>query len=64
MREAYQLILDGLVARGWSPPRRPVRVSRLREERHLTMVIVTHSNEVAQAADRRISMKDGQVQPV
>jgi len=30
MREAYRSILDGLVARGWSPPRPPVRLSRAR----------------------------------
>jgi presqualene diphosphate synthase len=30
MREAYRSILDGLVARGWSPPRHPVRLSRPR----------------------------------
>jgi len=35
---------------------------QLRQERRLTMVIVTHSHEVAQAADRRIAMKDGRVQ--
>jgi ABC-type lipoprotein export system ATPase subunit len=35
----------------------------LRDERQLTLVIVTHSHEVAQAADRRIPMKDGQIQP-
>jgi putative ABC transport system ATP-binding protein len=35
---------------------------RLRDERKLTLVIVTHSHEVAQAADRRVSMKDGLVQ--
>ena len=35
---------------------------RLRDRRQLTLVIVTHSHEVAQAADRRILMKDGQVQ--
>jgi putative ABC transport system ATP-binding protein len=34
----------------------------LRRERRLTMVIVTHSHEVAQAADRRIGMKDGRVE--
>jgi ABC-type lipoprotein export system ATPase subunit len=35
---------------------------RLRDERKLTLVIVTHSHEVAQAADRRVPMKDGQIQ--
>jgi phytoene synthase len=30
MAEAYKLILDGLIARGWSPPRAKVRVGRLR----------------------------------
>jgi putative ABC transport system ATP-binding protein len=34
----------------------------LRQERKLTLVIVTHSPEVAHAADRRIPMKDGQIQ--
>ncbi len=33
----------------------------LRRRRALTLVIVTHSNEVAAAADRRIAMKDGQI---
>ncbi|MGO9466031.1 MAG: ABC transporter ATP-binding protein [Isosphaeraceae bacterium] len=37
-------------------------LQQLRRERRLTMVIVTHSHEVAQAADRRIAMKDGRVQ--
>ena len=32
-------------------------------QRQLTLVIVTHSHEVAQAADRRIPMKDGMLQP-
>ena len=36
---------------------------RLRDERQLTLLIVTHSHDVAQAADRRIPMKDGQIQP-
>jgi len=36
---------------------------RLRDQRALTLVIVTHSHEVAQAADRRIPMKDGMIQP-
>ena len=35
---------------------------QLRDQRRLTLVIVTHSHDVAQAADRRIPMKDGQVQ--
>ena len=35
---------------------------RLRDSRKLTLVIVTHSHEVAQAADRQIRMKDGQIQ--
>ena len=30
MGEAYRMILDDLVARGWSPPRRPIRLSRPR----------------------------------
>jgi putative ABC transport system ATP-binding protein len=34
----------------------------LRDSRKLTLVIVTHSPEVARAADRRIPMKDGQIQ--
>jgi len=36
---------------------------QLRDQRRLTLVIVTHSHEVAQAADRRIPMKDGMLQP-
>jgi ABC-type lipoprotein export system ATPase subunit len=36
---------------------------QLRNQRGLTLVIVTHSHDVAQAADRRIPMKDGQIQP-
>ena len=35
---------------------------RLRDSRKLTLVIVTHSPEVARAADRRIPMKDGLIQ--
>jgi phytoene synthase len=30
MGEAYRLILDSLVARGWTPPRRPIRLPRSR----------------------------------
>jgi len=30
MREAYRSILDGLVARGWAPPRQPIRLPRSR----------------------------------
>ncbi len=37
-------------------------LNQLRHDRRLTMVIVTHSHEVAQAADRRIPMKDGRVE--
>ncbi len=36
-------------------------LNQIRSRRHLTMVIVTHSPEVAQAADRRIAMKDGKI---
>jgi presqualene diphosphate synthase len=39
MREAYQSILDGLVARGWSPPRHPIRISRMR----LAWVLLRHA---------------------
>jgi len=38
-------------------------LTRLRGLRQLTMVIVTHSPEVARAADRRFQMRDGQEQP-
>ncbi|MGP0065179.1 MAG: ABC transporter ATP-binding protein [Isosphaeraceae bacterium] len=37
-------------------------LDQIRVRRHLTMVIVTHSHDVAQAADRQIAMKDGQIQ--
>jgi ABC-type lipoprotein export system ATPase subunit len=36
-------------------------LGQLRERRRLTLVIVTHSRDVASAADRRIAMKDGQI---
>jgi presqualene diphosphate synthase len=39
MAEAYRLILDTLVARGWSPPRRPIRVPRAR----LLWIIMRHA---------------------
>jgi len=39
MREAYRSILDGLVARGWSPPRPPVRLNRVR----LAWVLLRHA---------------------
>ena len=39
MSEAYQLILDRLVARGWSAPRRPIRLPRAR----LLCIIVRHA---------------------
>ncbi|HZW31718.1 MAG TPA: ABC transporter ATP-binding protein [Isosphaeraceae bacterium] len=35
---------------------------QLRERRRLTLVIVTHSPDVARAADRQVRMKDGQIQ--
>jgi len=37
-------------------------LQQLRDERRLTLVIVTHSHEVARSADRRIPIKDGQIQ--
>jgi len=37
-------------------------LAKLRAERSLTIVIVTHSREVAAAADREIKMKDGQIE--
>ncbi len=36
-------------------------LGQLRERRRITLVIVTHSEEVARAADRRIAMKDGRI---
>ena len=39
MREAYRSILDGLVARGWTPPRHPVRIGRAR----LAWVVLRHA---------------------
>ncbi len=36
-------------------------LERLRHDRGLTLVIVTHSSEVAAAADREIHMKDGRI---
>jgi presqualene diphosphate synthase len=39
MGEAYRLILDSLIARGWSPPRRPVRLPRVR----LIWIIMRHA---------------------
>jgi ABC-type lipoprotein export system ATPase subunit len=36
-------------------------LARLRRERRLTLLIVTHSPEVAAAADRRIRLRDGRV---
>src|SRR5262249_35553716 len=39
MAEAYRLILDTLIARGWSPPRRPIRLPRAR----LAWIILRHA---------------------
>ena len=39
MGEAYRLILDSLVARGWSPPRRPIHLPRAR----LLWIIMRHA---------------------
>src|SRR5499425_1813982 len=39
MGKAYRLILDKLVARGWSPPRRPIRLPRPR----LLWIIMRHA---------------------
>jgi phytoene synthase len=39
MSEAYRLILDRLVARGWSHPRRPIRLPRMR----LVWIIIRHA---------------------
>ena len=36
-------------------------LARLRVARDLTLVVVTHSREVAAAADREVTLKDGQV---
>jgi putative ABC transport system ATP-binding protein len=38
-------------------------LDQIRARRRLTMVIVTHSHDVASAADHQIAMKDGQIQP-
>ena len=37
-------------------------LGQLRASRRLTLVIVTHSPDVARAADRQVPMKDGQIQ--
>jgi ABC-type lipoprotein export system ATPase subunit len=36
-------------------------LARLRRERSLTLVVVTHSHEVAAAADREVRLKDGRI---
>ena len=36
-------------------------LGQLRERRRLTLVIVTHSPDVARAADRQVRMKDGRI---
>jgi presqualene diphosphate synthase len=38
MSEAYKSILSGLVARGWAPPREPVRLSKSR----IAMIVLRH----------------------
>ena len=40
MGEVYRLILDGLVARGWAPPRARVRVSA---RSRLLWIILRHA---------------------
>jgi lipoprotein-releasing system ATP-binding protein len=37
---------------------------RLNREQNLTIVMVTHDRELAAAADRTITLADGQIQPV
>ena len=39
MREAYQSILDRLAARGFAPPRLPIRLGRP----HLAWILVRHA---------------------
>ena len=39
MGEAYRLILANLVARGWSPPRAPIHLPRMR----LLWIILRHA---------------------
>ena len=36
-------------------------LARLRADRGLTLVVVTHSREVAAAADREVKLRDGQL---
>jgi putative ABC transport system ATP-binding protein len=36
-------------------------LNKLRHEHGLTVVLVTHSSEVAASADREIHMRDGQI---
>ncbi|MFN2509464.1 MAG: ABC transporter ATP-binding protein, partial [Chthoniobacterales bacterium] len=36
-------------------------LSRIGHERRTTLIVVTHSEDVARAADRRIQMRDGKV---
>jgi len=38
-------------------------LARLRDDRGLTLIIVTHSREVAAAADREVNLKDGRMAP-
>lgn len=37
--------------------------SRIQAERNMTIVVVTHEEEVARAAQRRIHIRDGRIQP-
>ena len=38
-------------------------LARLRAEHGLTLVVVTHSREVAAALDREITLRDGRIAP-
>jgi putative ABC transport system ATP-binding protein len=38
-------------------------ITRLARQEKTTVVLVTHSEEIARTADRRISLVDGRIQP-